>query len=72
MTMLIIFLLSCLSTYLMLKLIAILLDTTLNDLLTSDNSEDYTTQQTLLAIMMNLLFFITFIAINNTFFHYKY
>jgi len=71
MTLLIIFLLSSLSTYLTLKLITILLDTTLNDLLCIDN-DIYFTYQTFMVIMLTSVFFITYCAINNTFLHFNY
>jgi hypothetical protein len=71
MTLLIIFLLSSLSTYLTLKLITILLDTTLNDLLWSDD-DIYVAYQTFMTIAMTLVFFMTYCAINNTFLHFNY
>ncbi len=70
-TLITILILSVLSTLIMLKLLALLLDTTIEDLIFSTN-EFYTMYQTFLIIMLTLIFFITYCAINNTFFHFKY
>lgn len=71
MTFIIIFLLSCISAYLFLKVLAILLDTNLKNLLISDN-EIYVMYQTFMIVMMTFVFFMMYCAINNTFLHFKY
>ena len=68
MTLLTVFLLSSLSTFLTLKIITILLDITLNDLLRSDD-DIYVAYQIFMTIAITLVFFITYCAIN---IHFNY
>jgi hypothetical protein len=70
MTLIIIFLMSLLSTYSVLTLIAASLNTKIKDIFDSTN-ELYIMYQTFMVIMMTLVFFIIYCAINNTFLYFK-
>jgi len=70
MTLIIIFLMSLLSTYSVLTLIAASLNTKIKDIFDSTD-ELYIMYQTFMVIMMTLVFFIIYCAINNTFLHFK-
>lgn len=70
MTLIIIFLISVLSTYSLLILIAASLNSKIKDIFDS-NDEIYIMYQTFMVIIMTLVFFIMYCAINNTFLHFK-
>lgn len=70
-TLITILILSVLSTLIMLKLLAILLNTIVEDLVFSTD-EVYNMYQLFLNIILTLVFFVTYCAINNTFLHFKY
>lgn len=70
-TLITILILSVLSTLIMLKLLVILLNTTIEDLI-FDTDDAYTAYQLFLSVLMTFTFFIVYYAINNTFFHFKY
>jgi hypothetical protein len=61
---------SLLSTYSVLTLIAASLNTKIKDIFDSTD-ELYIMYQTFMVIMMTLVFFIIYCAINNTFLHFK-
>ena len=61
---------SLLSTYSVLTLIAASLNTKIKDIFDSTN-ELYIMYQTFMVIMMTLVFFIIYCAINNTFLYFK-
>jgi hypothetical protein len=61
---------SILSTYSVLTLIAASLNTKIKDIFDSTD-ELYIMYQTFMVIMMTLVFFIIYCAINNTFLHFK-
>lgn len=62
---------SLLSTYNVLTLMTFLLNTKIKDIFNSDD-ELYIMYQTFMIIIITLVFFIVYCAINNTFLHFKY